>query len=107
MSKPEGHGRKIDLSRLPWIFPGVPLKINGASGNIQGNLTALPLHKQGKAYFCIDEGHLINVETAGEILATQGTMTSVVPFVNTLRPRQNGRHFPDDIFKRILLNEHV
>ena len=25
--------------------------------------------------------------------------------VNTLRPRQNGRHFPDDIFKCIFLNE--
>ena len=25
---------------------------------------------------------------------------------NTLRPRQNGRHFPDDIFKRIFLNEN-
>ena len=27
--------------------------------------------------------------------------------VNTLRPRQNGRHFPDDIFKCIILNENV
>ena len=27
--------------------------------------------------------------------------------INTLRPRQNGRHFPDDIFKWILLNENV
>ena len=27
--------------------------------------------------------------------------------VNTLRPRQNGRHFPDDIFKRIFLNQNV
>ena len=26
---------------------------------------------------------------------------------NTLRPRQNGRHFPDDIFKCIFLNEHI
>ena len=26
---------------------------------------------------------------------------------NTLRPRQNGRHVPDDIFKRIFLNENV
>ena len=25
--------------------------------------------------------------------------------INTLRPRQNGRHFPDDIFKCIFLNE--
>ena len=27
--------------------------------------------------------------------------------VNRLRPRQNGRHFTDDIFKRIFLNENV
>ena len=28
-------------------------------------------------------------------------------WVNTLRPGQNGRHFPDDIFKWIFLNENV
>ena len=27
--------------------------------------------------------------------------------INTLRPRQNGRHFADDIFKRISLNENI
>ena len=27
--------------------------------------------------------------------------------VNTLRPRQNGRHFADDVFKHILLNENA
>ena len=27
--------------------------------------------------------------------------------INTLRPKQNGRHFPDDIFKWIFLNENV
>ena len=27
--------------------------------------------------------------------------------LNTLRPRQNGRHFPDDMFKCIFLNENV
>ena len=35
-----------------------------------------------------------------------------VPFIslesiNTLRPRQNGRHFPDDTFRCILLNENI
>ena len=29
------------------------------------------------------------------------------PSVITLRPRQNGRHFPDDLFKCIFLNENV
>ena len=28
-------------------------------------------------------------------------------FINTLRPRQNGRHFADDIFKCIVLNENT
>ena len=28
-------------------------------------------------------------------------------YLNTLRPRQNGRHFPDDIFKCIFLNENI
>ena len=27
--------------------------------------------------------------------------------INTLRPRQNGHHFPDDIFKCIFLNENT
>ena len=27
--------------------------------------------------------------------------------LNTLRPRQNGRRFADDIYKRIFLNENV
>ena len=28
-------------------------------------------------------------------------------YFNTLRPRQNGRHFADDIFNRIFLNENI
>ena len=28
-------------------------------------------------------------------------------YLNTLRPRQNVRHFPDDIFKCVFLNENV
>ena len=35
------------------------------------------------------------------------TWRSVGKRFNTLRPRQNGRHFPDDIFKWIFLNENV
>ena len=32
---------KTYWSRLPWIFQGAPLKVNGNPKNIQGNLTAL------------------------------------------------------------------
>ena len=31
----------------------------------------------------------------------------VDPYFNTLRPRQHGHHFPDDIFKRNFVNENV
>ena len=45
-------------------------------------------------------------------MANQGVLSVwcwVIPGAsfNTLRPRQNGRHFPDDIFKWIFLNENV
>ena len=33
--------------------------------------------------------------------------TKGVSRINTLRPRQNDRHFPDDIFKRIFMNENT
>ena len=35
------------------------------------------------------------------------SQTSTASSFNTLRPRQNGRHFVDDIFKCIFLNENV
>ena len=38
--------------------------------------------------------------------AVQWLIWWIHPF-NTLGPRQNGRHFPDDIFKCIFLNENV
>ena len=33
--------------------------------------------------------------------------SDITVWLNTLRPRQNGRHFADDTFKRIFLNENV
>ena len=39
-------------------------------------------------------------------LPRNGPMT-LVSGVDTLRPRQNGHHFPDDIFKFIFLNENA
>ena len=38
---------------------------------------------------------------------TCSTVTAHDRDVNTLRPRQNGRRFADDTFKRIFLNENV
>ena len=44
--------------------------------------------------------HNVSVNTRGYVATTKRT-------INTLRPRQNGRHFPEDIFKYIFLNENV
>ena len=41
------------------------------------------------------------------LLAQHSWYEELLPAFNTLRPRQNGRHFPDDIFKWIFLNENV
>ena len=38
---------------------------------------------------------------------TKRSLHEMAVRINTWRPRQNGRHFPDDIFKCIFLNENV
>ena len=38
---------------------------------------------------------------------TQGKRACTIGYLNTLRPRQSGRHFPYDTFKHIFLNENV
>ena len=45
--------------------------------------------------------------TASELRRRHASDKSRTILFNTLRPRQNGRHFPDDTFKRIFLNENV
>ena len=42
-----------------------------------------------------------------EIVLTSSSVRFKVAGLNTLRPRQNGRHFADDILKCIFLNENV
>ena len=53
------------------------------------------------AYFT-DIDHLLEYKCGCEMLTFLCT-----GWINTLRQRQNGRHFPDDIFKWIFLNENV
>ena len=43
----------------------------------------------------------------GHRLAIEFHRKPLVALLSTLRPRQNGRHFPDDIFKWIFLHENV
>ena len=41
------------------------------------------------------------------IKTVSDNFTYITDILNTLRPRQNGRHFADDTFKRIFMNENV
>ena len=51
---------------------------------------------------------LYNVQTMSHISWIHRCCCTTERFViNTLRPRKNGRHFPDDIFKYIFLDEKV
>ena len=45
--------------------------------------------------------------TYGTTIVMQSIRMVFVIALNSLRPRQNGRHFADDIFKCIFLNENV
>ena len=56
-----------------------------------------------------DGGGLPNQPTSYRTRRPDLTSYTVADFylINTLRPRRNGRHFPDDIFKWIFLNENV
>ena len=49
----------------------------------------------------------INENTFENLVCEMATMVSRERWVSTLRPRQNGRRFADDTFKRIFLNENV
>ena len=48
----------------------------------------------------------MNLKTS-YIICKMAAILSWLQCVNTLRPRQNGRYFPDDIFKCIFLKENV
>ena len=60
--------------------------------------------------FLILTWHIVSsfyrVITSGNVGYT-GVRNGCFTLVNTLRPRQHGRYFPDDIFKCIFLNENV
>ena len=46
-------------------------------------------------------------QMAGPLLLPEQILSIELLFINTLRPRENGQHFADDIFKRIFFNENV
>ena len=50
---------------------------------------------------------IVSYDTANTLLIPTPAEVIKGPRINTLRPRQNGRRFADDTFKRIFLNENV
>ena len=58
---------------------------------------------------CVQENTLESAFCPSSPAAILEIMVSMVTYcrVNTLRPRKNGWHFPDDIFKPLSLNENV
>ena len=48
-------------------------------------------------------GEIIHIITLQSVIKIKPCVTCVF---NTLRPKQDGRHFADDIFKRIFLNDN-
>ena len=85
------------MSRLPWIFPGA----STAPGNIQGYLD-----RYGYAPYANFLAYMQRRLCKKQSHVTV-TWLVMVKRLNTLRPRQHGRHFPDDIFRCILLNENI
>ena len=72
---------------------------------VKDRLSLLTTHLRGNSCFIVS-GILLarNTNGIGWLICHPSTPV-VLP--NTLRLRQNGRHFPDDIFKCIFLNENV
>ena len=53
----------------------------------------------------VNEDFLTLILTGWQLAASQPKTMSLL--INTLRPRQNGRLFADDTFKRIFVNEYI
>ena len=57
------------------------------------------------ALLLLEDRRYINANEFSKVSTTSGVLYRNP--INTLRPRQNGRHFTDDILKCIILNENV
>ena len=53
------------------------------------------------------ELYIIRLKSKDKIYGAKWPFVVVLIVLNTLRPKQNGRHFADDIFSCIFLNENV
>ena len=65
------------------------------------------LHGQCYVWGCLGHARSQGINNYGIDLVVWEYSNFSTTRVNTLRPRQNGRNFPDDIFNCIFLNENV
>ena len=89
----------IFLNENVWIPAKISLKFvpKGPISNIPALVQIMTWRRSGDKLF--SEPMMVSLLT--HICVTRPQ------WVNTLRPRQNGRHFADNIFKYIFLNENV
>ena len=52
------------------------------------------------------EGYVLHLNSRTRMISCC-CVALIMTSINTFRPRQNGRHFADDTFKRIFVNENV
>ena len=93
---------RYNLLRLVWFWQRLMGDKTGVRiGVLCPDLVLTDLTKEMKQR----EEHNTLMEKEEEHIRMVGGWT---PYVfNTLRPRQNGRHFSDDIFRRTSLNENI
>ena len=92
---------------FPWWFAGIILCMRRVNERRHYNVTSSLIgwaHTQNSPWVCVR-----NFGTGVLRCSTFWRMGSCLEnrVLNTLRPRQNGRCFADDIFKCIFLNENV
>ena len=83
---------------------------NNKSTILNGLVSFRYLHYFNQCWFINNDAPLDNCRMHFTFVTLSCSIVSWLITRNkasTLRPRQNGRHFPDDTFKRIFLNEKV
>ena len=105
----------ISLNENVWILIKIPLKFvpKGLINNIPALVQIMAWRRPGAKP--LSEPILVSLLTHicptwsqwVKLISMMSYGVSLGKWVNTLRPRQNGRHFADDIFKWIFLNENA
>ena len=91
-------------SHRTWIHPAWRPQQDGSAGSLPGSWALWgPELRQGLSPWTLRHGTQESSSEGKQV----GLYGSGPKPINTLRPRQNGRHFADDIFKCIFLNENV